>query len=149
MTLTLQVALGIVLAVLILAFLPAIVSFGVIAIMLAVVLAIGAFALYWIFDNPFLLGLSLLAVACYFVSRPFLPAIERYYRFKHLKRSISRRQGLGYDTETLQRQLDDEFRAVQDNKAAQAKPFVLIKTRLFRSAAESEKARRKALGYPD
>lgn len=149
MVLALQIAFGIVLAYFILAFLPTIVSFGVIAIVLAAALAIGGLVLFWMLDNPVILGLSLLAITGYIGIRPFLPSIERYYRVKDLKRSISRREGLGYDTKALQLQLDVELSTVKAPKVEIAKPFVPIKVRLLGSAAEKEKARRKALGYPD
>ena len=149
MALALQIALGIVLAYFILVHLSTIVSFGLIAIVLAVALAIGGLVLYWLLGTPVVLGLILFAITGYLVIRPFLPGIERYYRLKDLKRSISRREGLGYDTKALQLQLDVELSAVKARKEAHAKPFVPIKMRLFGSAAEKEKARRKALGYPD
>jgi len=149
MVLALQIALGIVMAYFILKFLPTIVSFGVIAFVLAAALAIGGLVLYWLLDNPAILGLSLLVMTGYLVIRPFLPSIERYYRVEDLKRSILRREGLGYDTKALQLQLDVELSTVKVPKAEIAKPFVPIKVRLFGSAAEKERARRKALGYPD
>lgn len=149
MVLALQIALGIVMAYFILKFLPTIVSFGVIAFVLAAALAIGGLVLYWLLDNPAILGLSLLVMTGYLVIRPFLPSIERYYRVEDLKRSILRREGLGYDTKALQLLLDVELTTVRLPKAATAKPFVPIKVRLFGSAAEKERARRKALGYPD
>ena len=149
MALALQIALGIVLGYFILTFFSTIVSFGLIAIVLAVVLAIAGLILYWLLDSPVILGLSLFAIAGYFSIKPFLPRMEQYYRLKDLRRSISRRAGLGYDTKALELQLGVQLDAVEARKAEQAKPFVPVKVRLFGSAAEKEKARRKSLGYTD
>jgi len=149
MVLALQIALGIVMAYFILKFLPTIVSFGVIALVLAAALAIGGLVLYLLRDNPAILGLSLLVMTGYLVIRPFLPSIEKYYRVEDLKRSILRREELGYDTKALQLQLNVELPTARAPKAATDKHLVPIKVRLFGSAAEKERARRKALGYLD
>ena len=149
MTLVLQIALGIVLAYLVLCYLPSIVSVGVIAIAIVAALAIGSLMLYWLLGSPVMLSIGLFAIVCYLTIRPFIPKIEEYYRLKVLRRSILRRERLGYETTALQLQLAAELSAIASRKPANAKPFVPIWLRLFGSAAEKERARRKALGYRD
>lgn len=97
----LQIALGIVLAVIILYFLPAILGLG----LLLILLAIGGALLYWLGSSPTaltLVGVVAVAIAILWLLRERIAA---RLAIKDLREFIHRRQALGYDTTLEEQQL--------------------------------------------
>lgn len=128
MSLIVQIALGVVLGFLILYFLPYILTFGVIAVIIVIALLIAGGLIYWIWGNTAAILIVATVVASFALYQRFSPKGRRKRRIDELKRSIAERSNLGYDTTELTEKL-------------------LIEDATFDLDVEKEKIRRKALGY--
>jgi membrane protein implicated in regulation of membrane protease activity len=129
--LILQVALGIVLAVLLLAFLPTLVKLGFGLLVIAVGLGIAALLVSWILDDPILMVLAIAAVIILIVREHRNGKRSDIQDFESIRQQIQRRAMLGYESKSLEEKMYTE-----------------LKSREFDSAAQRERARRRALGYP-
>jgi len=122
-----EIALGIVLAVLVLCFLPALIGLGAIA----VALVVGALLLYWIGSSEVAFGLVTSAAVGLVFYQLWKERSERDASLRDLKERITRRQSFGYDTTELEQSLEMEI-----SKAA---PIKTPKT----------STNRRELGYTD
>jgi uncharacterized membrane protein len=129
--LILQVALGIVLAVLILAFLPALLNVGFWVLVTLAGLGIAGFLIYLILDNPILMILAIAVVIVLIVREHRKLKGGEIMDLEVIRDQMQRRAILGYETKSLEEKINKEL-----NK------------RKFDSAAQRERARRRALGYP-
>lgn len=115
----LEIALGIVLAVLILAFLPALLALGGVLIVVAAALALIGVIAYFVGSTPALTGAAILAaigLAIYDLVR-FRRAADP---IAELESQIARRRKLGYDTRELEQTLSE--RRSEAHQAKKAKP---------------------------
>ena len=131
-----QIAIGIVLAVLILNFLPELIALGSALIVIIIALVVVGLLLYWIDSNPAVLGfiaLVAIGVVLYLLwqKRATVDAPVR-----DLKERIRRRKSLGYDTTDLDEQLSKA-----NSEVAQAKRA--------RSEKNNKPKTRRELGYTD
>jgi membrane protein implicated in regulation of membrane protease activity len=127
-SLVLQIALGIVLGFLILYFLPYILTFGVIAIIVVIALLVAGGLIYWIWGNTAAILVIATGIVSFALYHRYSPKGRRRRKINELKRSIAERSRLGYDTTELMERL-------------------LIEDTPFDLEVEKEKIRRKALGY--
>ena len=98
-----EIALGIVLAVLVLAFFPALLRLGAILVGVVLVVLVAGLLLYWIVSNPTIfLVLLVLVVGAVRIAALFL----RDAPIRALREQIRRRQTLGYDTTELEASLE-------------------------------------------
>jgi len=105
-----EIALGIVLAVLVLAFFPALLRLGAILVGVVLVVLVAGLLLYWIVSNPtiflvllvLVLVLLVLVVGAVRIAALFL----RDAPIRALREQIRRRQTLGYDTTELEASLE-------------------------------------------
>ncbi len=101
-----EIALGIVLAVLILAFLPQLLGIGIAAILLGLLVVAGIFAYAWVAERP---GLHIWALAIALFGILFAPLFQSYLRladFCELHKRVQARSEMGYDTTDFESQLD-------------------------------------------
>ena len=129
--LILQVALGIVLAVLILAFLPALLNVGFWVLVTVAGLGIAGFLIYLILDNPILMVLTVVAVIVLIVREHRKGKGGKNMDLEVIRDEMQRRAMLGYETKSLEEIINRE-----------------MKNRQFDTEAQRESARRRALGYP-
>lgn len=111
-----EIAIGIVLAVLILSFLPALIVLGGVFIVISVALVVAGILLYWIGSNPAVLGFIALFSIGVLLYLPWAKRDAIDAPVRDLKERVRRRKSLGYDTSDLDVQLSG---AISD--AAQAK----------------------------
>ena len=131
-----QIALGIVLAVLILNFLPELIGLGAILIVIVIALVVGGLLLYWVGSNPAVLGFLVMvavgvAIYLFWKKRSAIDAPAR-----DLKERIRRRQLLGYDTVDLEKELSEAVAEAERAKKA-------------RTEKKSKPKSRRELGYTD
>ncbi len=131
-----EIALGIVLALLILNFLPELIALGGFLIVVIIALIVGGLLLYWISSNPVVLGfvaLVAIGVVLYVLWQKHA-AIDA--PVKDLKDRIRWRKSLGYETTDLDQELTKAIaNAAQERKA--------------RSERKSKPKSRRELGYTD
>lgn len=127
--LILQVALGIVLAVLILAFLPALLNVGFWVLVTLAGLGIAGFLIYLILDNPILMVLTIAAVIVLIVREHRKGKGGEIMDLEVIRDQMQRRVMLGYETKSLEEKINIEMKN--------------------RPEAQRESARRRALGYPE
>ena len=131
-----QIAIGIVLAVLILNFLPELIALGGVLIVAVIAFIVGGLLLYWIGSNPAVLGfvgIVAIGVVLYVLWQKYA-AVDA--PVNDLKKRILRRQSLGYDTADL-----DEALSQAISEAAQ--------TKRARSEKSNKPKTRRELGYTD
>ncbi len=131
-----QIAIGIVLAVLILNFLPELIALGGVLIVAVIALIVVGLLLYWIGSNPAVLGfvgIVAIGVVLYVLWQKYA-AVDA--PVNDLKKRILRRQSLGYDTADL-----DEALSQAISEAAQ--------TKRARSEKSNKPKTRRELGYTD
>lgn len=134
--LIIQIALGIVLAILILNFLPELIALGSMLVAIIIALVVIGLVLYWIGSNPAVLGfvaLVALGVVLYLLWQKHA-AVDA--SVKDLKERIHRRKSLGYDTTDLDEELSKAISAVAREKRA-------------RSEKNNKPKTRRELGYTD
>ena len=154
-----EIALGIVLAVFILAFIPTVLALAIpfLGFALAVIgLLLLAVAGMWLFNSPSTLVVVLaIAVALFGFAKW---STSKMRRVRLLRGSIAKRVALGYAADELQsmqlRDLESQIEAKRNarakNKAMHQRwPNVSWKKRLLASPKTLEQERRRALGYDD
>ena len=106
-----EIALGIVLAVLILNFLPELIAFGGIVIIIGVALVCAVLLFYWVDSNPAAIGSVLLLALVALLYRLWEKNFAEVASVSELKELIHRRQLLGYDTSDLSVELKNAISA--------------------------------------
>lgn len=96
-----EIALGIVVAVLILRFLPLLIGLGAVLIVIVLLLVVGGASLYWAGSSP--AGLAVIAVVA--IGIPIAVRIARNAPIRDLRARIRQRQASGYDTADLEEEL--------------------------------------------
>lgn len=96
-----EIALGIVVAVLILRFLPLLIGLGAVLIVIALLLVVGGASLYWVGSSP--AGLAVIAVVA--IGIPMAVRIAKNAPIRDLRERIRQRQAAGYDTADLEKML--------------------------------------------
>ena len=96
-----EIALGIVVAVLILRFLPLLIGLGAVLIVILLLLAVGGASLYWAGSSP----AGLAVVAAIAIGIPMAVRIAGNAPIRDLRKRIRQRQALGYDTTDLEDEL--------------------------------------------
>jgi hypothetical protein len=129
--LILQVALGIVLAVLILAYLPTLVTVGFWLVVIVIGIGLAGLLIYLILGEPILMVLAIVAVIALIVREHRSVRGGGSVDFSVVRDEMQRKAMIGSETKHLEEELNAE-----------------LDKRNFDSAAQRERARRRALGYP-
>jgi hypothetical protein len=111
-----EIALGIVLAVLILAFLPQLLVIGVVVLLLGLLAVGGVLGYTWFVEHPSLPPALLALLLCCVILVPLLRSYLHIVDFRDLHFRARRRREMGYDATELEKELDAARRALSSNE---------------------------------
>lgn len=107
-----EIALGIVLAVLILAFLPQLLGLGVVLALLALLAICGIFAYSWITEHPTVLHVLLAGALGCILFAPLYACYTRISTVRELQKQVHTRRSMGYDATEREERLEIAVRAL-------------------------------------
>ena len=147
--LIIQIALGIVLAVVLLAYLPTLLEFGGNVLLIGISLLLVWIAVVFLLENPVLLFIVLLAIIAATSYWWYLKNFVDEIQIKNLEKLIDERRGLGYATQTEEEQLKDLKHKLDEKNRQKIKLTGAISRASNLKKYRTEKERRKSLGYEE
>ena len=148
--LILQIALGIVWGILLLAFLPSLLEFGGNLLLIVISLVLVWIAVGFLFENPVLLAIAILVIVTTSIYWWYLKNFADEIKIKDLEKHINERKRLGYEPQQESEELLLEMRKILEEKNNKKKQSMGALGRIVKlQKYKTEKERRKSLGYEE